>query len=115
MQTCPPWSGGAGARGSRVSGRGRGYGVEARAWTVAGGGASRRCCASFRSARVHGVSGVAAAAILVSCAAGPHLSFIAQCDGGPPAKNELGHPRPGRGCEQAHRARWDPMVSGRSN
>jgi hypothetical protein len=82
---------------------------------MAVGGSSRCCCASFRSTRVHDIGGVAAAMILISCAAGPLLSFIAQRDGGSPAKNELGRPRSGRGCEQAHRACWDPMVSGRSN
>jgi hypothetical protein len=29
---------------------------------------------------------------LVLCAAGPHLLFIAQCDGGPPAMNGLERP-----------------------
>jgi hypothetical protein len=37
------------------------------------GGSSRRCCARTRSARVFSVGGVAVAANLVSCAAGPHL------------------------------------------
>jgi hypothetical protein len=50
-----------------------------------------------RSARVYSVGGVAAATNLVSCAAGPHLPYIAQCDGGPPATSELGCPRSGRG------------------
>jgi hypothetical protein len=83
MHTCPPWSGGDGARGGRGSGRGRGHGVEVVAWTVAGGGASRRYCASLRSVRVHGVGGVAAATILVSCATGPHLSFYSAARRGP--------------------------------
>jgi hypothetical protein len=66
------------------------------------GGASRRYYAHFRSARVAMSGGVAAAVILVSCAAGPHLSFIAQRDGGPPARNELGRPRSGRIGDEAH-------------
>jgi hypothetical protein len=43
------------------------------------------------------VGGVAAAVILVSCATGPHLLFIAQCDVGPPATNGLERPRSGGG------------------
>jgi hypothetical protein len=42
------------------------------------------------------VGGVVAAVNLVSCAAGPHLLSIVQCDGGPPATNGLERPRSGR-------------------
>jgi hypothetical protein len=38
---------------------------------------------------------------LVIRAAGPHLSFIARRDGGPPARKELGRPRSGRRGEAA--------------
>jgi hypothetical protein len=55
---------------------GRRRGAEARGgggrWCF-GDGASRRYCAQSRSARVCDVGGVAAAVILVPCAAGPHL------------------------------------------
>jgi hypothetical protein len=40
----------------------------------------------------------------ISCRWPPPV-YIAQRDGGPPAKNELGRPRSGRRCEEAHRAR----------
>jgi hypothetical protein len=36
----------------------------------------------------------------------PSPVYIAQRDGGPPAKNELGRPRSRRGCEEAHRTRY---------
>jgi hypothetical protein len=84
------------ACGSRSSGRDRGDGDEMAVLTTAVGGSSRRCCASTRSVRVCTVGGVAAAANLVSRAAGSHLPYIAQCDGGPLATSKLGHPRSGR-------------------
>jgi hypothetical protein len=84
------------ACGSRSSGRDRGDGDEMAVLTTAVGGSSRRCCASTRSARVCTVGGVAAAANLVSYAAGRDLPYIEQCDGGPPAMSELGRPRSGR-------------------
>jgi hypothetical protein len=47
-----------------------------------GGETSRRYCASTRSARVLDCRwGGGGTVNLVSCAAGPHLLFIAQCDG----------------------------------
>jgi hypothetical protein len=63
------------ARGGRGCGRVRGLGVEAKARKMVGCGASRRYCAHSRSARVAMSGGVAAVAILVIRAAGPHLSF----------------------------------------
>jgi hypothetical protein len=44
---------------------------------------------------------------LVFCAAGPHLLFMAQCDGSSPATNGLDRPRSGRVREEAHRALWE--------
>jgi hypothetical protein len=62
-----------------------------------GGESSRRCCASTRSARVLVCRWSGGGTVnLVLCAAGPHLLFIAQCDGSPPAMNGLERPRSGR-------------------
>jgi hypothetical protein len=49
--------------------------------------------------------------ILVTCAAGPHLLFIAQCDGSSPATNGLERPRSERVRQEAHRTRWGPSGS----
>jgi hypothetical protein len=62
------------ARGGRGPGRVHGLGVEAEAWTMAGGGASRRCRAQSRSARVVVLVGWRPV-ILVFRVAGPHLSI----------------------------------------
>jgi hypothetical protein len=85
------------ACGSRSSGRDRGDGDEMAVLTTAVGGSSRGCCASTRSARVWTVGGVAAAANLVSLAAGPHLPYIAQCDGAHQLRASWGAPDQGAG------------------
>jgi hypothetical protein len=69
-----------------------GSGSRQRAWKMAGGGATHRCRARLRSARFDLSVGWRRPVNLVSRAAGPHLSFIARRDGGPPARKELGRP-----------------------
>jgi hypothetical protein len=60
------------------------------------------------------VGGVAAAVNLMSCAVGPHLLFIAQCDGGPLTTNGLERPDQGA-CERRPIGPvWVRAVSGRS-
>jgi hypothetical protein len=78
---------------------------------VAAGGASCRCCTSFRSARVHGIGGVAAAAILVLCAAGPHLSLLHSATGAHQLRTSWGAPDQGAGVRRPIGpvgVRWSP-------
>jgi hypothetical protein len=63
------------ARGGRGPGRVHGLGVEVETWTMAGSGASRRCRAQSRSARVVVLVGWRRPVILVIHAAGPYLSI----------------------------------------
>jgi hypothetical protein len=88
--------------------RGRGGGVD-------DGGASRRYCAQSRSARVAVSVGWRRRRFSCVVPLAPTYPFIAQRDGGPPARNELGAPDQGAEVRRPIgpvRVRWS---TGRSN